>query len=114
MGAGEFIAGRSEAQVQVTEVRKELEEMETSPEFEKRELIEIYRQDGVSPEHAKLLVETLSLVLTFVALVTVGVIKGKLSSMNLVTSVIEIVVVGVASAGGGYVLGTLIPRILGY
>src|SRR5919205_4255430 len=39
MGAGEFIAGRSEAQVHQTEVRKELEEMEHAPEYEKRELI---------------------------------------------------------------------------
>jgi hypothetical protein len=34
--------------------------------------------------------------------------------MNLATSVIEIVVVGAVSAGGGYVLGTLLPRLFGY
>src|SRR5579859_3683032 len=41
MGAGEFIAGRSEAQVQQTEMRKELAEMEQAPDFEKRELMQI-------------------------------------------------------------------------
>src|ERR671926_1967383 len=33
MGAGEFISGRSEAQVQQTEVHKELDEMRTAPEY---------------------------------------------------------------------------------
>jgi vacuolar iron transporter family protein len=174
MGAGEFIAGRSEAQVQQTEVRKELEEMENAPEFEMRELIDIYQQDGMSHEDASTIVHTMarypktyqaamvakelgipsldidtvkipqavtigasylvgsifpliayfffpvpvalpiSLVLTFIALVIVGVIKGKLASMNLVVSIIEIVVVGVVSAGGGFLLGTLLPRLFGY
>lgn len=175
MGAGEFIASRSEAQVHVTEVQKELEEMRTNPEYEKRELIEIYKQEyGVSTGDAAQIVETLSrypkayesdmvqkelgistldpetvkvsgamtigasyligsifplvayfffpvpvafpisLVLTFVALVAIGVIKGRLASMNLVRSVIEIVVIGFVSAGGGYVLGTLLPRLFGY
>jgi len=55
-----------------------------------------------------------SLALTFIALVIVGIIKGKLASMNLWLSVFEIVVVGVASAGGGYLLGSLIPHLFGY
>jgi len=46
--------------------------------------------------------------------VIVGVIKGKLASMNLWTSILEIVVVGVASAGGGHLLGSLILHLLGY
>jgi VIT1/CCC1 family predicted Fe2+/Mn2+ transporter len=174
MGAGEFIAGRSEAQVQQTEVNKELHEMETSPEFEQRELMQIYQQDGVATDDARLLVSTLaryprayqkamvtnelgistlepdtvklpeaftiggaylvgsifpliayfffpvpvalpiSLVLTFIALVVVGIIKGKLASMNLFRSSVEIVVIGIVSAGGGYLLGTLIPMLFGY
>ncbi len=174
MGAGEFIGSRAEAQVHQTEVRKELEEMESAPEFEMRELIEIYMQDGMSREDATSVVKTmarypqayqtamvgkelgiatleidtikipqaltmgvsyligsifplisyfffpvpialpLSLVLTFIALVIVGTIKGKLASMNLVTSILEIVVVGVISAGGGYLLGTWIPHLFGY
>lgn len=56
----------------------------------------------------------ISLVLTFVALVIVGVIKGKLASMSLVWSAVEIVVVGTLSAGGGYLLGTVAPHLLGY
>ena len=175
MGAGEFIASRSEAQVQVTEVQKELEEMRTNPEYERRELIEIYKQQyGVAAEDAERIVEALSrnrkayeadmvakelgiptlepktvetsgavtigasyllgsvfplisyfflpvpvafplsLLLTFVALVAIGIIKGRLASMNLVRSVIEIVVIGFVSAGGGFVLGTVVPRLFGY
>src|SRR5215475_3412113 len=34
MGAGEFISGRSEAQVQRTEVNKELDEIREYPQFE--------------------------------------------------------------------------------
>ena len=174
MGAGEFIASRSEAQVHQTEVRKELDEMENAPEFEMRELIEIYEQDGMTPDDASTVVRTLarypqayqtamvgkelgiptleietvkipqavtmgfsylvgsifpliayfffpvpvafpiSLVLTFVALVILGVIKGKLASMNLPKSILEIVVVGGVSAGGGYLLGTWLPHLFGY
>lgn len=174
MGAGEFIAARSEAQVQIREVAREIEEMKTAPDFEKRELTQIYELDGVSHQDAETIVETMShyprayqtamvgkelgiatlepdtvklpealtmavsylvgsffpliayfflpvpealpvsLVLTFIALVIVGIIKGKLASMNLWTSSFEIVVVGVLSAGGGYILGTLIPHLLGY
>jgi len=174
MGAGEFIAGRSEAQVQQTEVRKELAEMRDAPKYEFDELVHMYEQEGMSTEDAKLLVATLarypgvyekamvaqelgiptlepetakisaaltigvsyivgsivplvayfffpipvalplSLVLTFVALVVVGIIKGKLARMNLVRSIVEIVIVGAVSAGGGYVLGTLLPHLFGY
>jgi VIT1/CCC1 family predicted Fe2+/Mn2+ transporter len=174
MGAGEFIAGRSEAQVHQTEVRKELDEMAEQPDYEMNELIQIYQHDGVQHDDAKLLVQTLakypkvyqeamvakelgiptlepetvkvpealtmggsyligsifpliayfffpvpvalplSLVLTFVALVAIGIFKGKLASMNLMRSVIEIVVVGVLSAGGGYVLGNVLPHLFGY
>jgi VIT1/CCC1 family predicted Fe2+/Mn2+ transporter len=174
MGAGEFIASRSEAQVHQTEVRKELEEMENEPEFEMRELIQIYMQDGMSRADATSVVKTMarypqayqtamvgkelgiasleintvkwpqaltmglsyligsifpliayfflpvpqalpvSLVLTFVALILVGIIKGKLASMNLGLSIVEIVVVGVVSAGGGYLLGTWLPHLFGY
>ena len=60
MGAGEFIAGRSEAQVQQTEVRKELAEMRAAPKYEFDELVHIYEQEGMSTEDAKLLVATLA------------------------------------------------------
>jgi len=55
-----------------------------------------------------------SLVLTLIALIIVGVIKGRLASINLVSSITEIVVVGIFSAGGGYLLGALIPHIFGF
>src|ERR1700737_4981255 len=42
MGAGEFIAGRAEAQVQQAEVQRELAEMRTSPAYEFEELVQLY------------------------------------------------------------------------
>jgi vacuolar iron transporter family protein len=55
-----------------------------------------------------------SLALTFVALIVVGIIKGKLARLNLVRSVIEILVVGGISAGGGHLLGSIVSRVLGF
>lgn len=56
----------------------------------------------------------LSVVLTCLALVIVGIIKGKLANLNLFRSSLEIVVVGGASAAGGYLLGSLVPHLLGF
>jgi VIT1/CCC1 family predicted Fe2+/Mn2+ transporter len=173
MGAGEFISGRSEAQVQQTEVKKELKEIRENPEFELAEMAELLEREGVSSADAHLVATTLarypesyhrtmvekelgltidpntvkvpealtmsasyivgsifpliayfffpieialplSLVLTCVALVIVGVIKGRLANLNLLRSSFEVVLVGGASAAGGYLLGTLIPHLLGF
>lgn len=55
-----------------------------------------------------------SIALTVMALVIVGVIKGRLANLNLLRSTLEIVAVGGVSALGGYLLGVVIPRLLGY
>ncbi len=55
-----------------------------------------------------------SILLTIVALVVVGVIKGRLANLNLFRSALEVVVVGTASALGGYLLGVVIPRLFGF
>ena len=173
MGAGEFIAARSEAQVQRTEIDKELQEMRSAPAFELSEMEELLRHEGVAevdareitailakhPEaYARTMVEkelgipfvpetvqlaesvTISLSyvaasivplisyfflplrsafigsvgLTLVALVVIGLVKGRLAGMKLVVSVLEVVVVGSVSAAGGYLLGTYLPRVFGY
>ncbi len=173
MGAGEFISGRSEAQVQQTEINKELAEIRDHPEFELEEMALLLEHEGVAAADAAHIAQVLSrypgaysntmvekelglqpevdtvkipealtmgisyivgsifpliayfflpvpvalpvsLALTVVALVVVGVIRGRLASINLIKSSLEIVVVGAASALGGYLLGTLIPRIFGY
>ena len=173
MGAGEFISGRSEAQVQQTEVQKELEEIRRDPRYELREMAALLEHEGIGPEDAVRIADTLaryprayhatmvekelglqmdprtvqipealtmgisyivgsifplvayfflpvqralpvSIALTVVALVIVGIIKGKLANLELVRSTLEVVVVGVVSAGGGYLLGVVIPRLLGY
>jgi vacuolar iron transporter family protein len=172
MGAGEFIAARAEAQVHQTEVGKELEELREAPEFEQKEMVRLFKHEGVETGDAVRLTDILvkypnsyhktmvekelgiqvetsavkvpealtmgvsyvvgsifplapyfffsvntalpiSIALTVVALIVVGMIKGRLTSLSLFRSVAEIVVVGGASAGGGYLLGTLIPQIFG-
>ncbi len=173
MGAGEFISGRSEAQVQQTEINKELAEIRDHPEFELEEMVRLLEHEGVAADDASRIAQMLSrypeaysstmvqkelglqpevstvkipealtmgisyivgsifpliayfflpvpvalpvsLVLTVVALIVVGVIRGRLASINLIVSSLEIVVVGALSALGGYLLGTVIPRIFGY
>jgi vacuolar iron transporter family protein len=173
MGAGEFIAARSEAQVQQTEVGKELKAIRLHPAVEQREMATLFEHEGFTSEDAVRIVTVLvrypesyhktmvekelglqleprtvkvpealtmgvsyivgsifplapyifvpvhtalpmSIALTIVALIVVGIIKGKLTSLNILRSVIEIVVVGGVSAGGGYLLGTTIPHVFGY
>lgn len=173
MGAGEFIAARSEAQVHQTEVTKELQAIQEHPAFERAEIAQLFEQEGVSPEDAsqiatlldryplafsKTMVEKelglplevatvklpealtmgvayiigsifpliayfflpiplalpVSFGLTVLALVMVGIIKGKLANLNLLRSTLEIVLVGALSALGGYLLGTFIPHLLGF
>jgi VIT1/CCC1 family predicted Fe2+/Mn2+ transporter len=173
MGAGEFISGRSEAQVQQTEIAKELAEIRDDPDYELREMAQIFAHEGVAADDATRMVDILkrypeayhktmvekelglqmdvsavkipealtmgvsylvgsifplisyfflpirtalpvSLALTVLALVIVGVIKGRLASLNLPMSILEVVVVGGASAAGGLLLGTFIPRLLGF
>lgn len=173
MGAGEFISGRSEAQVQAREVRKEQTEMQDEPEYELREMAQILQQEGVSETdaqriatmlarypraYAKTMVEkeleipfdpgtvkvpealtigasylvaaiiplvsyfflalrpafVVSLGLTFLALVLLGYVKGRLAALNLVRSVGEVLAVGLVSGVGGYALGAYLPRLFGY
>ncbi len=172
MGAGEFISSRAEAQVQQTEVQKELEEIQRQPEYELREMALLLEHEGIGAEDAARIANTLarypqsyhktmvekelglqidprtvqipealtmgasyivgsifpliayfflpvrqalpvSIALTVVALVIIGIIKGRLANLNLVRSTLEVVVVGLVSAGGGYLLGVVIPHLLG-
>ena len=173
MGAGEFIANRSEAQVQKAEIRKEIEEMRRYPQYEFEEMIKLLKQEGVSQEDAPVIAQYLkrnprlyaktmvnaelgldleleepkitegiimglsyiiasivpliayfflptdsafyvSLALSFLFLIGLGLLRGKLAQMNLITSAIGIVAVGTVSGLGGYLLGTWLPKLFGY
>jgi len=173
MGAGEFISGRSEAQVQQSEIEKERQEIARDPEFEKAEMRALLENEGMNSEDAAQVTETfarypdsyhktmvekelglqmdpqtvktpealtmsasylvgsffpliayfflpvhqalvVSILLTILALIIVGVIKGRLANLNLFRSSLEVVVVGTASALGGYLLGVVIPRLFGF
>lgn len=173
MGAGEFISSRSESQTQVTQIARERRQVQLQPHDELREMVEIFKRDGVAADDADAIATILSrypgafettmvekelgltmeprtvrlpeaftmaisylagsifpliaylflpvsqalpisIGLTALALVIVGVIKGKLAGLRLLWSVLEVVGVGVLSAGGGYLLGVAIPRLFGY
>ncbi|HLJ80959.1 MAG TPA: VIT1/CCC1 transporter family protein [Ktedonobacterales bacterium] len=173
MGAGEFISGRAEAQVQQTEIRKEQAEIQQNPRFEREEMALLLQHEGIAPADAEHVADILeryprayentmiekelglqrdvdlvripealtmgisyiigsifpliayfffpvstalpiSIVLTILALIIVGIIKGKLASLNLVRSIAEVVIVGGASALGGYLLGTFVPHLFGF
>jgi VIT1/CCC1 family predicted Fe2+/Mn2+ transporter len=173
MGAGEFISGRAEAQVQRREIEAEKRRMKQRPGYELWEMEQWMRADGISIEDSHTLATVLarypraytnvmiqrelglqpdpvtvripealtmgasyvigsmfplapyfflpvlraiplSLVLTFIAVLIVGALKGKLASINLGRSILEIVAVAAVSAGGGYLLGYVIPSLLGY
>lgn len=60
MGAGEFLSGRAEAQVQQAEVANELEEIRANPEYEFQEMIVILESEGVSSEDAEVIAQRLS------------------------------------------------------
>lgn len=172
MGAGEFISSRSEAQVQQTEVAKEIQELRAKPDFEQHEMVRLFEHEGVEQPDAVRLTDILvkypasyhktmvekelgiqidtntvqipealtmsisyivgsifplapyfflpvhdalpiSIGLTVLALVVVGLIKGRLTQLSLWRSVVEIVVVGGVSAGGGYFLGVVVPKLFG-
>jgi VIT1/CCC1 family predicted Fe2+/Mn2+ transporter len=53
----------------------------------------------------------ISILATFIALFIIGVLKGKVASLPYIKSGLQIVLVGVGSGIGGYLLGTLLPRI---
>jgi VIT1/CCC1 family predicted Fe2+/Mn2+ transporter len=53
MGAGEFISGRAEAQVQQTEIAKEQAEIRDEPEYELTELCLLLKNEGLSAQDAE-------------------------------------------------------------
>jgi vacuolar iron transporter family protein len=172
MGAGEYLSGKSEAQVQAAAIRAEIEEIEAIPDVEQHEIELLFVDEGLTPEDAAVVAEkvttsrrswvntmvekelglsaepaenrikdalamglsyilasivplapyfflpirsafVVSVVLTALVLVALGAVKGRLAKMSLVRSAAEVVVVGIASAAGGYLLGTLVPHIIG-
>jgi VIT1/CCC1 family predicted Fe2+/Mn2+ transporter len=173
MGAGEFLAGRAEAQVHQSEIRAENLSIRDNPQFELEEMAVLLEHEGIKKTDARIIAEKLqtsstsfsrtmiqkelgldpepktvrlaegvtigvsylvgslvplmpyfllkipaalptSIGLTFVVLAGIGVVRGTLARIGLLRSALEVVAVGVLTGGGGYLLGTLLPRLLGY
>ncbi len=59
MGAGEFLSGRAEAQVQLAEVQDELDEIANDPEYEHLEMVILLENEGIRPEDAQTIMHVL-------------------------------------------------------
>lgn len=59
MGAGEFLSGRAEAQVQQAEIDKELRQIKRNPEAELKEMAVILEAEGVKKEDAAVIAQKL-------------------------------------------------------
>lgn len=53
MGAGEYLSGRAEVQVQQHEIDRERQEMERVPDVERAEIVALFEREGISAEGAK-------------------------------------------------------------
>ena len=172
MGAGEYLSGRSEAQVQQAAIRDEEQEIAAIPDIERLEIELLFEHEGLAHDDAVVVADkvassprswvntmvekelgltaepegsavknslamgasyllaslvplgpylflavrpalVVSIALTIVALLLIGLVKGRLADMSLWRSALEVVVIGAASAGGGYLLGSLIPHLIG-
>ena len=172
MGAGEYLSGKSEAQVHRAAINDEEEEIAAIPDIERFEIELLFEREGLSHDDAALVADKIttsrrswvntmvekelglsaepegsalkdslsmgasyllaslvplgpylflpvrpafvvSVALTIVALCAIGLVKGRLATMSLWRSTLEVVAIGVASAAGGYLLGTLIPHLIG-
>ena len=60
MGVGEFLSSKANNEWILSERRREEWELENYPEGEIKEMIEIYEDKGMSPDDAKLVVETMA------------------------------------------------------
>lgn len=57
MGTGSYLSSKAEKELHLSEIEAEARELETNPEEEMAELIEIYRQEGLTLEEAERLAE---------------------------------------------------------
>jgi DNA damage-binding protein 1 len=60
MGVGEFLSSKATNEWILSERRREEWEMENYPEGEITEMIDIYKEKGMSHEDAKIVIETMS------------------------------------------------------
>ncbi|CAD8149149.1 unnamed protein product [Paramecium octaurelia] len=60
MALGDYISTRSEAEFTINERNREQWEVETNPEGEKKEMVEIYKSKGIDHDEAVIIADTLS------------------------------------------------------
>jgi len=55
-----------------------------------------------------------SMALTLLLLIAIGVTRGAVARVGVIASALEVLAIGVLTGGGGYLLGSLLPRAFGY
>ncbi|MBI3610145.1 MAG: VIT1/CCC1 transporter family protein [Nitrospirae bacterium] len=60
MGTGSYLSSKAEKELHAAEIEKEAKELESNPEEEMAELIELYRQDGLTMEEAERMAERIA------------------------------------------------------
>ena len=105
MGAGEFIAGQSEAQVQKAEIQKEMEEMQRYPEYEFNEMIALLKQGGVKETDAPIIAEYLRRNPQFYAKTMVA------EELGISTDPQEVKIVEGITMALSYIIASIVPLI---
>ncbi len=60
MGSGSYLSSKAEKELHASEIEKEAKELETNPDEEMAELIEIYQQEGLTMEEAERMAERIA------------------------------------------------------
>jgi VIT1/CCC1 family predicted Fe2+/Mn2+ transporter len=113
MGIGDYLSTKAEKEYQEDERRREEWEIKNYPEGEKKEMIEIYKEKGVSPEDAETIVSILSKnEEAFVSIMVVeelGILESDDSSVNNAIATFASFAVFGAIPLSAYILSLFVP-----
>ena len=139
MATGAFLGSRAEQDVQRAEIAREAQELEDNPAEELAELVVLYQREGMTYSEArhiaddiaqdkelwlKTLVERelgispedttkpVSVAAALSGLFILGVAKGRIVQRSPLLQGLEILAIGAISAGVGFALGNVIPRLI--
>src|SRR5581483_5726996 len=141
MAAGEYMSSRSQRQLFLAQIERERAEVRDRPGESEAEVAYLLEQEGLSEAAArriaaemarepnvllKTMVEkelgitveagpgALQGALVLVSMFALGVVKARFIGANPLRSGLEIVALVACASAGGYVVGTLLPRALGF
>jgi predicted membrane protein (TIGR00267 family) len=105
MGSGSYLSSKAEKELHASEIEKEARELETNPDEEMAELIEIYQQEGLTMEEAERMAERVASDRTLWLKTLVEKELG-LSLENLANPAKDALTMGVS-----FLLGAIVPMV---